>query len=186
MKVHISLNVNDINESVKFYSKMLSQEPMKFIVDEEKGKSGYAKFDVANPPLNLVLNEVEYKSGSDLSHMGLQVETTDDVLAFQEKWTEQGLITVDEMGVNCCYAKQDKTWVRDPDGNEWEAFVVLENLDASDEIESCDCSNKVAEYVEAAKGAVASCCGPDPAGLSDSQPKHETCCVANGDDPFHL
>jgi hypothetical protein len=47
--------------------------------------------------------------------------------AIRERWTEAGLLTRDEMQTNCCYALQDKTWVRDPDGNEWEVFVVLED-----------------------------------------------------------
>ena len=143
MKVHISLNVKNIDSSVGFYKKMLGAEPVKFIKEEreshsvkveglepgdEKPKSGYAKFDIPNPPMNLVLNEVGFETGGSLSHLGLQVESTEEVLSFKKRWQETGLQTVDEMDVACCYAKQDKTWVQDPDGNEWEAFVVLEDL----------------------------------------------------------
>jgi hypothetical protein len=64
--------------------------------------------------------------------MGIQLGSTDDVLAMRQKWTDAGLVTRDEMQTNCCYAVQDKTWTQDPDGNEWEAFVVLEdNLPSS-------------------------------------------------------
>jgi hypothetical protein len=62
-----------------------------------------------------------------LSHLGSQVASTDDVLAQRQRWIDAGLITPNEMQTNCCYAKQDKTWVHDPDGNEWEGFVVLED-----------------------------------------------------------
>ena len=175
MKVHISLNVADIKKSVDFYRRMLGSEPAKYITasDSENGdatanaemphpeqkKSGYAKFDIQNPPLNLALNEVQFNAGGSLSHLGLQVGTTKDVLDYKEKWIEEGLITVDEMGVDCCYAKQDKTWVRDPDGNEWEAFTVLENLDPADGKGSCECSEKVSEYVDSVKSKLpVSCC----------------------------
>jgi hypothetical protein len=91
-------------------------------------RTGYAKFDVQTPPLNLALNEVPSLAGPGaLSHLGLQVAATEDVLAVRERWAEAGLITRDEMQTDCCYATQDKTWVHDPDGNEWEAFVVLKD-----------------------------------------------------------
>jgi catechol 2,3-dioxygenase-like lactoylglutathione lyase family enzyme len=116
----VALNVHDVEKSTEFYRKMLGLEPSKV-------RRGYAKFDVANPPLNLTLNEAAFSERGALSHLGLQVASTDDVLAVREKWAQAGLITRDEMQTNCCYALQDKTWVRDPDGNEWEVFVVLED-----------------------------------------------------------
>ncbi len=175
MKVHISLNVSNLEKSVEFYRSMLGSEPLKYFKRDEvahtvesggeklgsgSAKSGYAKFDIANPPLNLALNEVGFVKGGSLSHLGLEVQDTEDVLDFKKRWTAEGLDTVDEMEVDCCYAKQDKTWVRDPDGNEWEAFVVLEDLNPETATESCECSNKVSEYVESAKSKVMSgCCG---------------------------
>jgi hypothetical protein len=153
-------------------------------VDSSKERFGYAKFDVQEPPLNLVLNEVPFTQGGSLSHLGLQVAATEDVLAVRERWIAENLITVDEMQVDCCYAKQDKTWVRDPDGNEWEVFTVLENL-APEATTSCDCGNKVSEYVEGAAAKAVSCCAPTPTQISSSpassaaMPKHETCCEAN-------
>ena len=62
-----------------------------------------------------------------LSHLGIQVATTDDVIAVKNRWEDAGLIPREEMQTTCCYALQDKAWVRDPDGNEWEVFVVLED-----------------------------------------------------------
>lgn len=118
LKAHLALNVKNVERSIEFYKKMLGIEPSKV-------RRGYAKFDVQNPPLNLTLNEVAFNERGALSHLGLQVATTDDVLAMRERWSAAGLLTLDEMQTNCCYALQDKTWVHDPDGNEWEAFVVL-------------------------------------------------------------
>ena len=120
IKAHISLNVRNIGQSVEFYKKLLGIEPSKV-------RSGYAKFDVQNPPLNLALNEVPFNERGALSHLGIQVASTADVLAMREQWARAGLYTRDEMQTSCCYAVQDKTWVSDPDGNEWEVFVVLED-----------------------------------------------------------
>src|SRR5260370_427985 len=120
LKAHLSLNVRNVEQSIQFYRKMLGIEPSKV-------RTGYAKFDVDNPPLNLTLNEAVVRGRAALSHLGIQLASTEDVLRMRQKWNEAGLPTNDEMQTSCCYAVQDKTWVRDPDGNEWEAFVVLED-----------------------------------------------------------
>ncbi len=120
LKPHVSINVRNVTQSIEFYRKMFGIEPAKV-------RTGYAKFDLQNPPLNLALNEVPYNERGALSHLGIQVDSTEDVLAVRMRWADEGLITRDEMQVNCCYAIQDKTWVTDQDGNEWEVFVVLED-----------------------------------------------------------
>ena len=121
LKPHISLNVRNVQESIAFYRKLFGIEPSKV-------RTGYAKFDVQNPPLNLAMNQAATnESRSKLSHLGIQVATTEDVLAVKAQWEAAGLPTRDEMQTSCCYAVQDKTWVTDPDGNQWEVFVVLED-----------------------------------------------------------
>jgi catechol 2,3-dioxygenase-like lactoylglutathione lyase family enzyme len=120
LKAHLAINVRNVEQSIAFYRKMFGIEPSKV-------RRGYAKFDVQNPPLNFTLNEVPFKEAGALAHMGIQVASTADVLSVRQRWAEAGLITRDEMQTDCCYAKQDKTWVHDPDGNEWEVFVVLED-----------------------------------------------------------
>jgi catechol 2,3-dioxygenase-like lactoylglutathione lyase family enzyme len=121
LKAHLSLNVRDVQRSIAFYRNMLGIEPSKV-------RTGYAKFDVQNPPLNLALNEVsQLATGGALSHLGIQVRSTEDVLMWRQHWADSGLVTRDEMQTDCCYATQDKTWVHDPDGNEWEVFVVLQD-----------------------------------------------------------
>lgn len=154
MKAHLALNVHDVKKSLEFYRQMLAIEPSKV-------RTGYAKFDVQNPPLNLTLNEVTFNGKGALSHLGIQVASTDDVLAMRERWGASGLITRDEMQTNCCYATQDKTWVRDPDGNEWEVFVVLQ--DNLPETAACECGDRVTD-ASANPGvsetvAPAACCG---------------------------
>jgi hypothetical protein len=156
-KAHLALNVHNVERSIEFYRLMLRIEPSKV-------RTGYAKFDIQNPPLNLTLNEVSFNGKGALSHLGIQVASTDEVLAMREKWASAGLITRDEMQTNCCYATQDKTWVRDPDGNEWEVFVVLQ--DNLPETAPCECGEKVIDgngEVELADAS--SCCAPAPAGI---------------------
>jgi catechol 2,3-dioxygenase-like lactoylglutathione lyase family enzyme len=119
-KAHLAIQVRDLTRSLEFYRKLFGIEPLKV-------RSRYAKFDVENPPLNFILNEGEFENAGALSHLGIQVESTSDVLAMRQEWHERGLITRDEIQTNCCFATQDKTWVMDPDGNEWEVFVVLED-----------------------------------------------------------
>ncbi len=121
LKAHIGINVRNVETSIDWYRRMLGIEPSKV-------RTGYAKFDVQNPPLNLTLNEVASLSGPGaLSHLGIQLGSTEDVATYRERWAGAGLDTRDEVETDCCYAKQNKTWVQDPDGNEWEAFVVLQD-----------------------------------------------------------
>lgn len=118
LKPHLAINVRNVERSTEFYRKLFGIEPSKV-------HKGYAKFDVQTPALNFTLNEVQFTDSGALSHMGIQVASTADVIALRQKWADAGLYTRDKIQTDCCYALQDKTWVRDPDGNEWEAFVVL-------------------------------------------------------------
>jgi len=119
-KAHVAIHVKNVPASIEFYRKLFGIEPCKV-------RPGYAKFDISKPPLNFTLNEGTGQERGVLSHLGIQVESSDDVLAMRRLWRERGLLTRDEMKTECCYALQDKTWVRDPDGNEWEVFAVLED-----------------------------------------------------------
>ena len=177
LKAHLALNVHSVERSIEFYKKLLGIEPSKI-------RTGYAKFDVHNPPLNLTLNEHHFNERGALSHLGLQVASTDEVVATRERWLEAGLLTRDEMQTSCCYALQDKTWVRDPDGNEWEVFVVLEDNLA--ETAPCECGTKVeattTEETKTAPAAVAtnanaSCCNTTPVGVTrESSVAEARCC----------
>jgi len=117
-KIHVALNVSDVDQSVKFYRAMFEVEPVKW-------KPGYAKFDITEPPLNLTLNyQGKVTKQGALSHLGIEVASTMDILAARERLREAGLVTVDELNVDCCFALQDKVWVHDPDGYRWEIFTV--------------------------------------------------------------
>lgn len=117
-RLQLALNVDDLEESVAFYSRLFDTEPA-------KRRPGYANFAVARPPLKLVLIENPGKGGS-LNHLGVEVEDTDAVNAEQERLAEHGFATTDERESTCCYAKQDKFWVRNtPNGERWEIYTVL-------------------------------------------------------------
>jgi catechol 2,3-dioxygenase-like lactoylglutathione lyase family enzyme len=127
-RVQLALNVRDIDEAVEFYSKLFDTEPA-------KRRPGYANFAVADPPLKLVLMEDVTVRGHGtvgaLNHLGVEVETTDEVTDATGRLHNEGMATDVEAQTTCCYALQDKVWVSDPDGAPWEIYTVL--ADAPDE-----------------------------------------------------
>ncbi len=110
-------NFSDIDAAVDFYSKLFGTEPA-------KRRPGYANFAIAQPPLKLVLIE-NTKAGGTLNHLGVEVETTDEVVTASDRLQQLGLETRSEEQVTCCYALQDKVWVHDPDCAPWEIYKVL-------------------------------------------------------------
>jgi catechol 2,3-dioxygenase-like lactoylglutathione lyase family enzyme len=123
--VQLALNVSDIDEAVAFYSKVFGAEPA-------KRREGYANFAITEPPLKLVLIE-NADAEHRLNHLGVEVESTDDVIAAQRRFSGHGLDTSREDGVDCCYALQDKVWVSDPDGAPWEFYAVLADAEHAGE-----------------------------------------------------
>lgn len=117
-RVQLALNVNDLGESIAFYSKLFGVAPAKV-------RDGYANFAVTEPPLKLVLLENPGHGGS-INHLGVEVDDIAAVDATQARLTGAGLASTDERGTTCCYAEQDKFWVQaTPDGEQWEVYTVL-------------------------------------------------------------
>ena len=116
-RVQLALNVADLDDAIAFYSKLFDTAPAKV-------RPGYANFAVAEPPLKLILIAGNGEPGS-LNHLGVEVESTDDVAATQRRLAGEGLPTATEDEVTCCYAVQDKVWVDAPDGEPWEIYTVL-------------------------------------------------------------
>ena len=150
LKAHMALNVRNVEKSMSFYRKLLGIEPSKV-------RTGYAKFDVQNPPLNLTLNEVPYEGRGALSHLGIQVASSDDVLAMKKNWEDKGLVPREEMQTTCCYALQDKAWVSDPDGNEWEVFTVIKDNLAEAKSNDATCCTRTFTAIGGKEPAVACC-----------------------------
>ena len=121
-RLQLALNVDDLDTSVAFYSKLFGTEPA-------KTRPGYANFAITEPPLKLVLIENPGHGGS-LNHLGVEVADTDAVDAAQTRLAESGLASVDERDTTCCYARQDKFWVEGtPHGEKWEVYTVLEDAE---------------------------------------------------------
>jgi catechol 2,3-dioxygenase-like lactoylglutathione lyase family enzyme len=119
-RVQLALNVNDLAESVAFYTKLFGTEPAKL-------RPGYANFAIAEPPLKLVLLENPGQGGS-LNHLGVEVADTGTVETEQARLAEAGLASIDERDTTCCYARQDKFWVTGaPNGERWEIYTVLQD-----------------------------------------------------------
>src|SRR3954447_13743172 len=117
-RVQLALNVDDLDRSIAFYSRLFDTRPAKV-------RPGYANFAVAEPPLKLVLLENPGRGGS-INHLGVEVADVDTVDAIQARLAEDGLASVDERGTTCCYAEQDKFWVQGaPNGEAWEVYTVL-------------------------------------------------------------
>ncbi len=124
---HLSLDVPDLDASVEFYRGLFGVEPAKL-------KPGYAKFELADPPVALALQQSRRPG---LSHLGVRVETTDEVEAASTRLKEDGLATFDERDTTCCYARQDKVWVSDPAGNRWEIYTLLEDVEREPGEKAC-------------------------------------------------
>lgn len=120
-RVQLALNVTDVDAAVAFYEKV-------FGTPVSKRRPGYANFAIADPPLKLVL--IENREGGSLNHLGVEVGSTRDVNTATARFVDEGLTTYEEQGVECCYARQDKVHVTDPDGADWEFYTVLSDSPA--------------------------------------------------------
>ena len=122
LRPHLALTVSDVDRAVPFYRALFDAEPAKV-------KPGYAKFEPGDPGIVLTLIQGERDGLGAFNHGGIKVSGTDAVLATRLRLQQAGLATFDEMETECCYAKQDKIWVTDPDGIPWEVFTVLEDVE---------------------------------------------------------
>ena len=116
-RVQLALNVSDLDSAIEFYSKLFNTKPAKV-------REGYANFAIAEPPLKLVLIAGGGTPGT-MNHLGIEVESTDEVAKATSRLTSEGLATDVEEETTCCYAVQDKVWVNAPDGEPWEVYTVL-------------------------------------------------------------
>ena len=128
-RVQLALKVEDLDAAVAFYGKLFGSEPAKV-------RPGYANFAIAEPPLKLVLIEGEGKGGT-LNHLGVEVETSDQVEDAADRLAANAMATRQEKDTACCYARQDKVWVDDPDGARWEVYTVLEDAEVMSAVQTC-------------------------------------------------
>ena len=166
-RIQLALNVDDIDESVAFYSKLFGTEPA-------KQRPGYANFAIAEPPLKLVLLENRGQGGS-LNHLGIEVAGTDVVDAEQARLAAAGLAPVEERDTTCCYARQDKFWVLGtPHGERWEIYTVTE--DSPTFWGEGDQQRWEAVEAELDAGDAPRCCGTSPATAEAGAAPAGQCC----------
>ena len=115
MRLQLALNVSDLDEAVDFYTRM-------FGVGPAKTRPGYANFAVADPPLKLVLFEGQGDGGT-INHLGVEVGTTDEVIAAEARLADADLETTGVDDTQCCYAQKTETWLTGPDDTRWEWYV---------------------------------------------------------------
>ena len=139
MRLQLALNVDDLDQAIDFYGKMFGAEPAKV-------KPGYANFAIEQPPLKLVLFEGAGESGS-INHLGVEVETSGEVLAAEARISETGLETTGVDETVCCFAEKTETWLSAPDGNRWEWYVKTGD---TDQLEN--------EIVGSVSAATTTCC----------------------------
>jgi catechol 2,3-dioxygenase-like lactoylglutathione lyase family enzyme len=150
-KVHVHMAVSNLEKSREFYEKFFGVAPVKL-------KAGYVKFLPRFGPLNLALSEAHPGGhGGHVDHMGIQVESQDVVVRELQRVKAAGLAVREEFGVDCCHANQDKFWVQDPDGVDWEVYVLNHDLEDNSDVRSAAVAQPALKQgLAMAKGA--SCC----------------------------
>ena len=124
-RMHVSLYVNNIEKSVDFYSQFFGQAPAKI-------KPKYAKYVLENPSLIISFVENPERVRQNFGHLGFQVETVEELNIRLWEARKQQIVSREEVGTNCCYAKQDKFWVNDPDGVQWEVYYFHADAEFND------------------------------------------------------
>ncbi len=143
-RFHVHVAVNNLDESVRFYSRIFGAEPTVL-------KPDYAKWMVDDPRLNFAISARGSQPG--VNHLGLQVDTDEELQGMRDQLAAADAGLVAEIGANCCYAKSDKYWVTDPQGVAWETYhslgaIPMFGADADPIRESA---------------ATSACCAPAPA-----------------------
>lgn len=153
-RMHVSFYVSDINQTVAFYSSFFGQEP-------EKVKEKYAKYILENPSLIISFVENKERVQKNFGHYGFQVEKLEEMNQRMKDAEEKGLISKVEIGTVCCYAKQDKFWVNDPDGIQWEVYYFHEDVEFNDpHYEMRDAEACCIPISEEQKKETGTCCVP--------------------------
>ncbi|MFK8844168.1 ArsI/CadI family heavy metal resistance metalloenzyme [Streptomyces sp. Ac-502] len=154
-RVQLALNVADLEASVEFYSRLFGVEPA-------KRRPGYANFALTEPPLKLVLIEGEAGQETRLDHLGVEVTSTEQVVAATGRLKEAGLATFEDNDTSCCYALQDKVWVTGPGKEPWEVYVVKADADQMGKSPALDgdaCRTSESTAAEPARSATGCSCG---------------------------
>ncbi|TDQ00418.1 ArsI/CadI family heavy metal resistance metalloenzyme [Labedaea rhizosphaerae] len=159
-RVQLALRVGDLEGSIDFYTKLFGTEPAKL-------RPGYANFAIAEPPLKLVLLEGEPGQATVMDHLGVEVETSEQVNDATQRLTGEGMEALPEDNTTCCYALQDKVWVHGPGKEPWEVYTV-----------KGDSPTYGADGGAGGAATASTCCQPDATtGEVDKAAQPEDCCA---------
>ncbi len=166
-RMHVSLYVSNLQKSVAFYTNFFGQEPSKV-------KPNYAKYVLDSPSLIISFVENKERVQENFGHLGFQVETLAELKSRMEKAKAKNLISKEEVGTTCCYARQDKFWANDPDGVQWEVYYFHEDAafndphyemaeasaccTVSNEVAKTECGCSTAKVETGSKEGKAVCC----------------------------
>jgi catechol 2,3-dioxygenase-like lactoylglutathione lyase family enzyme len=114
-RIHIHVGVEKLDESIRFYSAVFGAQPV-------KTKSDYAKWMLDDPRVNFA---VSTRATKGVDHLGIQVDGDEELTEIRERVKAAELAVFDEGETVCCYAKSEKSWVRDPSGIAWEAYRTM-------------------------------------------------------------
>jgi len=160
-RFHVHLHVDDLAQSIGFYSKLFAAEPVRL-------ESDYAKWMLADPPVNFAISTRGSQPGID--HLGIQTDDAAELAALKARAEAADMALLDEGTTTCCYARSEKHWVTDPQGIAWEHFHTLGNIPVFNEAaaqpaaQSACCAAAATAATPVAAAEPAACCTPAPRG----------------------
>ncbi len=163
-RFHVHVTVEDLAQSVGFYSTLFSAEPTVL-------KDDYAKWMLEDPRVNFAISTGSGEAG--ISHLGIQAEDQGELGEVYERLSRAERPIVEEKDTTCCYARSDKQWIADPQGVPWETFFThgeatvygqsgaLTKLgETSGGLSTCGCAPAALTRPAAAPAATEACCAP--------------------------
>lgn len=174
-RFHVHLHVDDLAQSIAFYSRLFAADPARL-------ESDYAKWMLADPPVNFAISTRGTQPGID--HLGIQTDDASELAALKARAEAADMALHDEGATTCCYARSEKHWITDPQGIAWEHFHTLGNIPvfneapAQDAAHSACCAPAAMAAAAAAPTEAAACCVPAPRGkpLGISVKSSSSCC----------
>jgi catechol 2,3-dioxygenase-like lactoylglutathione lyase family enzyme len=162
-RLHVHVSVDDLDQSIRFYSTLFAAEPTVL-------KDDYAKWMLEDPRVNFAISTGCGPGGhAGFSHLGIQAEDEGELAEVYDRLSRAERPIVEQQGTTCCYAKSDKQWIADPQGVPWETFLTYGEAPIYGERDS------LTKLREATEQAV--CCEPSPADLAPEPAAAEACCA---------
>jgi len=160
-RLHVHVSVDDLSQSIRFYSTLLAAEPT-------VAKPDYAKWMLDDPRVNFAISKLDGRTAG-ISHLGIQAEDETELAEVYDRLSRAERPIVEAKGTTCCYARSDKQWIADPQGVPWETFFTygeatvygegsLAKLNEANERAVC-CEPSFAEPVKE-PAAADGCCAP--------------------------